>query len=199
MIKTLTILLFGFLLGACGSSDFSGSSQTKKPAEPTQKSEKQTQKITGGESSDGQQSSDPVESDLDNQLIPDGPSEGEWNDGFIDSAPGDAINIGSFKIWTVPNDPLPLQPYQVVVEVTFPAPLQNYSRSDLSGEIEGTEGWFYFQLGSSQYRPAEFEVQGHQARLMTWIPGDNAEQSYGDIITVHSKQLNETQSVEVQF
>ncbi len=54
-----------------------------------------------------------------------------------------AVTKGSFTVYTIPADPQPKQDYDVVIEVKLPASATNYSASDLSGCVIGTDKYVY--------------------------------------------------------
>jgi len=62
--------------------------------------------------------------------------------GFL-TAPDGArvVKKGSFSVWTVPKDPLPEQEYKIVIQVRLPELVRRYRAMDLSGEVEGSDGY----------------------------------------------------------
>ncbi|MCG8585446.1 MAG: hypothetical protein MI757_12110 [Pirellulales bacterium] len=58
-----------------------------------------------------------------------------------DGAPSYAVRKGSFAAWTVPKDPRPLRPYKIIIQVTLPKDIEEYTKNDLRGYVTGTDGY----------------------------------------------------------
>ena len=110
------------------------------------------------------------------------------------AAPQGAITKGSFTVWTEPADPAPFQPYTVVIEVKLPANTLNFLASDLSGHVEGTDGYLQ-TIGDGEDQP--FEHLGAIAHLRMFVPG--AVKMVRDTVKIYSSLLKEQQSIAIEF
>ncbi len=70
-------------------------------------------------------------------------SETSASTGGLLKAPAGArvVRKGSFSVWTVPKDPLPEEEYKIVIQIRLPDNVRRYRATDLSGEVEGTDGY----------------------------------------------------------
>jgi hypothetical protein len=110
--------------------------------------------------------------------------------------PTQAVTKGSFTVWTVPEDPQPGQKYDIMIQVKLKNDLKRYPRSDLSGNVVGTDGYRDFFGGPTEagYLPIKENAVRYQALT---VPG--AAQLVKDIINVESKILKEKQTIELVF
>jgi len=113
----------------------------------------------------------------------------------IKNSPGSkAITKGSFTVWTVPEDPGPGQSYWIVIQVKHKKALVNYTRTDLSGTVVGTDN---YRALIASHQPAKFQVKSNMARLALKIPG--GAKLVIDVIKIKSSMLNEAQTVTITF
>ena len=113
----------------------------------------------------------------------------------IKNSPGSkAITKGSFTVWTVPEDPGPGQSYWIVIQVKHKKALVNYTRTDLSGTVVGTDN---YRALIASHQPAKFLVKSNMARLALKIPG--GAKLVKDVIKIKSSMLNEAQTVTITF
>ena len=120
---------------------------------------------------------------------------------------GKAIQQGSFAAWTIPADPRPGQDYVIVVEVTLPDKTDRYVRSDLAGQLIGTDGYKVKIPDGSEWngtgwmRPRRmpmFHREGTKARIVFFIRG--AQQALvRDTILIRSNLLDEQQKLQIVF
>lgn len=120
---------------------------------------------------------------------------------------GKTIQQGSFAAWTVPADPRPGQDYVIVVEVMLPDETDQYLRSDLSGQLVGSDGYKVTIPDGREWnglgwlRPRRtplFNRQGEKARIVFFVRG--AQQALvRDSIQIRSKLLNEQQKLQIVF
>jgi hypothetical protein len=125
--------------------------------------------------------------------------------------PANAVTAGSFTAYANPASPQPGEDYQIFITVTLPGNTTNYLESDLSGTLNGTDGYVQDlgaskkhgtgsaadQLGGIDTLAPDFTVTGNQATLTIWVPG--AAPGVEDTINIHSALLNETQALHIQF
>jgi len=113
---------------------------------------------------------------------------------------GQAVTKGSFTVWTEPLDPLPNQPYLIIVQLRVPEELQTFPKSDLKIEVAGTDSFYLllpdpkrgFQLVGS------LPVVAGQAQIAIPIPG--APHLVRDAIRIESRTiLKEKQSLLIEF
>ena len=122
--------------------------------------------------------------------------------------PANAVTKGSFTVWADPPNPRPNQKYTIFMRVTLPSNTNGYSKSDLSGRLTGSDG--YYQIinggektwsGTSNFprypQTFEFTPSNNTATLSMTIIG--AQRNVRDTITIKSNFLNESQSIAVVF
>ncbi|MCX6125638.1 MAG: hypothetical protein NTV34_12970 [Proteobacteria bacterium] len=122
--------------------------------------------------------------------------------------PENAVTKGSFTVWADPPNPRPNQKYMIFMRVTLPNNTNGYSKSDLSGRLTGSDG--YYQIinggektynGTSNFprypQTFEFTPTNNTATLSMTIIG--AQRNVRDTITIKSGFLNESQSIAVVF
>jgi hypothetical protein len=112
----------------------------------------------------------------------------------VPAAPPGSVTKGSFTVWTEPSDPAPFQNYTVVIEVKLPANTASYTASDLSGAVEGTDGYLQ-TIGNGETQP--FEHLGSIAHLRLMVPG--AAQLVRDNVKIYSTLLHEQQTIGIEF
>lgn len=128
----------------------------------------------------------------------------------LEPATTNVVVKGSFKIWTNPPDPGIAENYKIIIEVTLPSDTTSYQRTDLTGMVQGSDGFQYsisnsspidlldvlFKMfGAEAYET--FYYFGNKAQLTIQIPGAAA--LVEDTITVHSTLLDEEQTVKIVF
>ncbi len=213
----MTSVLSVFIV-SCGGTDFAASNQPARQ-QPVQQ---QPQPI-------GQppiNSFQPIPSPPYNPSLPSNPPIVPVSPAPVLRPPGfiqpnsDAVQRGSFTVWTDPKDPAPGQFYDVIIEVKFASNITNYRESDLTGCIIGTDEYAY-ALGrgryagsgnfancsqlyakstsdfSQGYRKPSFKSGAGIAQLRIPIPG--AEDLVRDRIEIRSTILNESQVVTIEF
>lgn len=128
-------------------------------------------------------------------------------------AGGNAVTKGSFTAWTDPADPQPGQPYQIIIQIRLPERIRQYSISDLSGKVVGTDKYVQ-QIPVDPSKPYStttlrgsrvvqakvsepLRVFDQKVQLMIKIPG--AQQLVRDTIHISSKVLDESQTLEIEF
>lgn len=111
-----------------------------------------------------------------------------------------AVTKGSFTAWTVPADPAPREDYLVVILVRVPEKIRKYEKEDLSGFLEGDDG-YETPIGNFTGKgfPKQFYGQFDTGarRLVIRIPGAAAK--VRDTIRIRSKILREEQTMEIVF
>lgn len=113
-------------------------------------------------------------------------------------APQQAITQGSFTVWADPPNPVEAQPYNIHVRVKLPSNVTQYNRSDLSGTLFGTDGYFQPMNGIFSFLQPFYFVPGMgYAELVMRIPG--AKRGVNDTLKVTSKLINESQSISIWF
>lgn len=116
---------------------------------------------------------------------------------FTASLPSNAITQGHFSVWTVPQDPVPGHSYTIVIAVDLPSGLTSYDKSDLSGQVHGTDGYVHL-VGDYRVSFSEhFSFDGKNAQLSINIPGAAA--MVQDTIDIGSALLNEHQQIKIVF
>lgn len=110
--------------------------------------------------------------------------------------PSQAITKGSFTVWTVPEDPQPGQQYVIMIQVKLKTAVRRYPRSDLNGNVVGTDGYRDYFGGPTEpgFLPVTDDAVQVQACV---VPG--AAVLVKDVITVESKILKEKQVIEIVF
>lgn len=113
---------------------------------------------------------------------------------FAMPAPGKAVSKGSFTAWTVPEDPRPGQDYVIIIQIKLPRELRRYPRSDLSGNVVGTDG---YRQTIPEPATGHLAVRDSVSQLVVPVPG--AAKLVKDKIEVESKMLKERQTLEIVF
>jgi hypothetical protein len=108
--------------------------------------------------------------------------------------PESAITKGSFTVWTEPEDPKPRVPYDIIIQVKLPPNVKQYRLSDLSGYVEGTDGYRKQIKYTSKDRKG---VKDGVVQFSIRIPG--GAQLVRDVIEIRSKILDEQQRIEIEF
>ncbi len=110
--------------------------------------------------------------------------------------PKQAVTKGSFTVWTVPEDPAPGQQYVIMIRVKLNDRVKRYPRSDMAGNILGTDGYKNYFGGPTE--PGYLPINENSVQVQACIvPG--ASQLVKDVITVESKILKEKQVIEIVF
>jgi hypothetical protein len=103
---------------------------------------------------------------------------------------------GSFTAWTVPEDPKPEEDYTIVIQIRLPPGVKKIPKRDLEGSI--VEGTDKYRLHIPTPRmPTFLPVSGAFAQLVVPVPG--ARSLVRDKITVKSRILKESQTLEIEF
>lgn len=111
-----------------------------------------------------------------------------------------AVTKGSFTAWTDPADPKPREDYLLVILVRVPDSVRKYTREDLSGFLEGDDGYEspignFTGKGFPKQFYGQFDDKAH--RLVIRVPGAAAK--VRDTIQIRSKILREEQTLEIVF
>lgn len=113
---------------------------------------------------------------------------------------GRAVTKGSFTVWTEPLDPLPNQPYVIVVQFRVPDEMSSFPKSDLKIDVVGTDN-FHLKLPDPRRGfklIGELPVINGQTQLLIPIPG--APSLVQDAIRIESRKiLKEQQSLLIEF
>jgi hypothetical protein len=132
--------------------------------------------------------------------VTNGTTEGESNADGLPSLTGNvtvpmsAVTKGSFTVWTDPEDPAPGQNYRIIIQIKLPDGIDFYKLRDLTGEVRGTDGFRrQIKYGIRDRR----KVHDHVVQVEVGIPG--ARVLVKDEITVHSKLLDESQRLTLEF
>ena len=112
--------------------------------------------------------------------------------GFRMPAPGQTVVKGNFTVWTVPEDPDPGVPYDIVIQVKLPKNAK-LRWGDVSGLVVGTDG--YEQRISQYSRHTRYIIRANQ--VVVRVPG--ARNKVRDHIQVRSNMLHESQTLEIVF
>ncbi len=190
-----SVFSMGLITACSEGSNFSGGNgkaEAKKP-KAEQNSDSTPVKPSKQESLDNE-NEETEDSNLDDETV-----QPEVIDDDI-KLPENTIVKGSFRVWTVPADPAPMQKYDIYIDVKIPASATNYTKEDLSGDVIGTDG--YRQpigrdanfLGKVMQR---FESFPGRATLIISVPG--ALNLVKDTIKIKSTLLNEAQNIEIVF
>lgn len=109
---------------------------------------------------------------------------------------GKVTTKGSFAAWTVPEDPKPEEDYTIVIQIRLPPGVKKIPKRDLEGSI--VEGTDKYRLHIPTPRmPTFLPVSGAFAQLVVPVPG--ARSLVRDKITVKSRILKESQTLEIEF
>jgi hypothetical protein len=120
------------------------------------------------------------------------------------------VTAGSFTAYAQPPNPTVLEDYQIFITVTLPSSATtNYVETDLSGTLNGTDGYVQELSASVKHDPngfgggleslmPDFSVSSGKAYLTIWVPGASADK-VEDTINIHSALLNETQALHITF
>lgn len=109
-------------------------------------------------------------------------------------APEWAVVQGSFTVWTEPKDPMPRKPYDIIIQIKLPSTVKQYKLTDLSGFVEGTDG--YRKL--IKYKTTDrARVKEGIAQIAVRIPGGAL--LVKDVIDIRSRLLKEQQRIEIEF
>jgi hypothetical protein len=123
-------------------------------------------------------------------------SLGNTTGGGIDSIiPKQAVTKGSFTVWTEPEDPMPGQQYNIVIQVKLKSNVAKLRRSDIKGSVIGTDGYKDYFGGPTE--PGYYTVKDNMVRFQVLVPG--AAQLVKDVINVESELLKEKQQIEIVF
>ncbi|MCA9068342.1 MAG: hypothetical protein KDA84_05435 [Planctomycetaceae bacterium] len=120
------------------------------------------------------------------------------NAGGLDfKIPSQAVTKGSFTVWTEPEDPKPREDYWIMIKIKLKNDLRKYPRRDLMGKVMGTDGYEKNFGGPTE---SGYEQVNKSMVIMKAckIPGA-LQELVKDTITVHSKMLNEKQTIELVF
>ncbi|MDC0308067.1 MAG: hypothetical protein P8M30_08090 [Planctomycetaceae bacterium] len=113
---------------------------------------------------------------------------------------GRSITKGSFTVWTEPLDPIPNQPYIIVVQFRVPEGLDSFPKSDLVIDVVGTDN-FHLRLPDPRRGfklIGELPVINSETQLLIPIPG--ADSLVQDAIQIESRKiLEEKQSMLIEF
>jgi hypothetical protein len=106
------------------------------------------------------------------------------------------VTRGSFTVWTIPEDPTPGEKYMIMIQIKLNNSVKRYPRSDLSGNVIGTDGYRDNFGGPTEsgYLPIKDNTVIYEA-----LPVPGAAQLVKDVITVESKILKEKQVIELIF
>lgn len=127
------------------------------------------------------------------------------------------VQKGSFSVWTVPKDPLPNQEYKIVIQVRLPKVVRRYRARDLTGQVEGTDGyrqkipWDPLWKGRSDValtvrdgrlvalrKEGFLPIRNRVSQLIIRVPPAN-KKLVRDTITIESRMLKEKQVLEIVF
>lgn len=130
---------------------------------------------------------------------------------------GNAVTVGSFTAWTVPEDPDLNEDYLIIIQVKLPASYNStrYRASDLSGLVLGTDDhrqaipWDSKWLNSTftpnavgDIRPVDkgdyLPLKNRVAQLIVKVPGSKIPATR-DTIKIRSRVLKENQTLEIVF
>jgi hypothetical protein len=113
---------------------------------------------------------------------------------------GRSVTKGSFTVWTEPLDPIPNQPYIIVVQFRVPEGLDAFPKSDLVIDVVGTDN-FHLRLPDPRRGLkliGELPVINSETQLLIPIPG--ADSLVQDAIQIESRKiLEEKQSMLIEF
>ena len=109
------------------------------------------------------------------------------------------VRKGSFTVWADPAIPEQGQGYAIHVVVKLPGNFSNYSAADLSGTLDGSDG-YDLTINSPDNEGDQtllFEPGSGTAELILEVPGGAT--GIADTLVVRSHLLNESQSISVKF
>ncbi|WP_166819760.1 hypothetical protein [Thalassoroseus pseudoceratinae] len=112
--------------------------------------------------------------------------------------PPQALKKGSFAVWTEPRDPIPKEPYYIIIDVDISSldkKLKSYPKRDLSGSVVGTDN--YEQDFGGRRERGNLPIVDEHVRMKVLVPG--AARLVRDTIKVKSKLLNEEQTITIVF
>jgi hypothetical protein len=104
---------------------------------------------------------------------------------------GNAVRKGSFTVWTVPKDPLPREPYLIVIQVKYKKPEQKLVQADITGMVRGTDRY------ERRISAKTTRIIPEANQVVIEIPG--ALETVQDSILVHSAILRESQRLQIVF
>ncbi len=114
---------------------------------------------------------------------------------------GGGVRKGSFTAWTIPDDPEPREDYLIVIQVQLPEKVGRYRKEDLSGFMNGDDGYetpIGFFRGDAKFPKryyGRFDPESNQ--FVIKIPGAAAKVK--DEIQIQSRVLKEKQVLEIVF
>ena len=112
--------------------------------------------------------------------------------------PPQALKKGSFAVWTEPRDPIPKEPYYIIIDVdisTLDKEFKSYPKRDLSGSVIGTDN--YEQDFGGRRERGNLPIVNDHVRMKVLVPG--AAELVRDTIKVKSNLLNEEQTITIVF
>lgn len=119
----------------------------------------------------------------------------EWRERFQRPAQNAATN-GRFRAWTVPAHPGASEMYMLVIEVSLPPTVTEYSLRDLSGTIEGSDRYRQ-PIGGRRASDRTLPVPNGRIQFHVMVPG--AARLIRDRVTIRSEMLNEEKTLEILF
>lgn len=126
----------------------------------------------------------------------DGVGDGKGLPFAMPGSGGKVTMKGSFTAWTVPEDPKPEEDYTIVIQIKLPPGVTKVPKRDLEGSI--VEGSDKYRLHIPTPRvPTFLPVKAGFAQLFVTVPG--ARSLVRDKITVKSRLLKESQTLEIEF
>ncbi len=112
--------------------------------------------------------------------------------------PPQALKKGSFAVWTEPRDPIPKEPYYIIIDVdisTLDKEFKKYPARDISGSVVGTDN--YEQDFGGRRERGNLPIVDDHVRMKVLVPG--AARLVQDTIEVESKLLKEKQKITIVF
>lgn len=112
--------------------------------------------------------------------------------------PPQALKKGSFAVWTEPRDPIPREPYYIIIDVdisTLDKEFKKYPARDISGSVVGTDD--YEQDFGGRRERGNLPIIDNHVRMKVLVPG--ARKLVQDTIEVESKLLKEKQKITIVF
>ncbi|MCA9034955.1 MAG: hypothetical protein KDA91_07495 [Planctomycetaceae bacterium] len=110
------------------------------------------------------------------------------------STPSAAVVVGSFAVWTEPENPRPGQAYRIIIQVRLPKGTQEYDLSDLEGVVIGSDGYRKPVPGSHS---GKLPISEDCVRFT--VPVVAADVKVRDTVIVRSKMLKEMQQIVIEF